>query len=78
VLGVCVRRGAASQERRVRQRLDDLTEMMNLPVLIDPQDIRLYDGTLAPGYGQLNEAVTNTIRLDRTKRGPVPRPCLHG
>jgi hypothetical protein len=72
----CVR--APGRERRVRQRLDDLIEMLNLPVLIDPQDIRLYDGTLAPDYGQLNKAVTNTIRLERTKRGPIPRPCLHG
>ena len=38
VLGVCVRRDSASQKRRVRQRLDDLAEMMDLPVLIDPQE----------------------------------------
>lgn len=78
VLGVCVRRGAASQEKRVRQRLDDLTEMMNLPVLIDPQDIRLYDGTLAPGYGQLNEAVTNTIRWTAQSEGLFLDPVYTG
>jgi len=78
VLGVCVRRDAASQRRRIRQRLEDLAEMMDLPVLIDPQDIRLYDGTLAPGYGRMSEVVSNTIRWTAHSEGLFLDPVYTG
>ena len=78
VRGICVRRDAMAQRRRVAQRLADLGGMLDFPLLVDPEDIRLYDGTLAPGYGRMSEAVSNTIRWTAHSEGLFLDPVYTG
>lgn len=75
VLGVCVRRDAASQTARVGARVRDLEDMLGLPRRVAPADVRLDDGMLAPGYGRLNaptrDAIRRTARLEGLFLDPV-------
>ncbi|MBT3532260.1 MAG: D-cysteine desulfhydrase family protein [Rhodospirillaceae bacterium] len=63
VHGVCVRRGAAAQFQRIAGHCRDLSEMLGLPEVVADKDIKLFDGVLAPGYGQLNPATADAIVL---------------
>lgn len=78
VRGICVRRDARAQRTRVLRRFGDLAQLMDLPVLIDPDEIRLYDDTLAPGYGRLNDATTNAIRWTAHSEGLFLDPVYTG
>jgi D-cysteine desulfhydrase/L-cysteate sulfo-lyase len=74
VTGVCVRREAARQRRRVGQRVAELARLLALPVAFEPEDIRLTDATLAPGYGRLNEACFEALELAALNEGLLLDP----
>ena len=63
VTGVCPRRDAQSQRRRIAGHLQKLTTMLGMDPDIEPDDIRLTDVSLAPGYGRLNDATVKALRL---------------
>jgi len=63
VTGVCPRRDAQSQERRIAGHLKKLTGMLGLDPGIQPDEIRLTDVSLAPGYGQLNDETVKALQL---------------
>jgi len=67
VLGACVRRGAEAQSQRVLQRCRDLEALLGLPASVAPEDVRLDDRALAPGYGRLN-AATRAAILDTARQ----------
>jgi D-cysteine desulfhydrase/L-cysteate sulfo-lyase len=75
VYGICVRRDATAQARRVRQRLADLAVLLDLPDPTTPGDIEIDDSALAPGYGKLSEitraAITRTARSEGLFLDPV-------
>lgn len=75
VLGISVRRDAASQAERVGKRAADLEAMLGWPHKVTEKDIQLYDGVLAPGYGQLNgptrAAIQDAARLEGLFLDPV-------
>ncbi|SHI98602.1 D-cysteine desulfhydrase/L-cysteate sulfo-lyase [Shimia gijangensis] len=75
VNGVCVRREAGSQARRVQQRLDDLAQLLSLPNPVETKDIGLDDIALAPGYGQMSastkEAIARTAKTEGLFLDPV-------
>lgn len=75
VTGICVRRDAAAQTARVRQRLDDLAELLGMPNPVSPEDIRLDDSALAPGYGRMSAgtraAIERTARTEGLFLDPV-------
>jgi len=75
VLGVAVRRDAASQAMRVARRAADLEDLLGWPRRVTADDVRLYDGTLAPGYGRLNgparRAIQDAARLEGLFLDPV-------
>lgn len=78
VYGICVRRDGAVQKTRVKKRLTDVSHLLGYPLKTTENDVRLYDGVLAPGYGQLNEATTNAIRLTAQKEGLFLDPVYTG
>ena len=78
ILGVCVRRDARQQTARVVQRVSDLIAMLDCPLNIPKTDIRLDDGALAPGYGQLNQATVDAIKLAATREGLLLDPVYTG
>ncbi|HJN13141.1 MAG TPA: D-cysteine desulfhydrase family protein [Pirellulaceae bacterium] len=63
VTGVCPRRDAQSQRRRIAGYAEKLTDMLGLDPGIEPDDLRLTDVSLAPGYGQLNDETVKALQL---------------
>jgi len=63
VTGVCPRRDAQSQEQRIAGHVERLTQMLGFDPGIEPDDIRLTDVSLAPGYGQLNDQTIKALQL---------------
>lgn len=78
VIGVCVRRDAGRQTERVSQRVRDIGDLLGLPRRTAADDIRLFDGTLAPGYGQLNPQVTEAIAIAARSEGLLLDPVYSG
>lgn len=63
VSGVCPRRDAQSQQRRIAGHVQRLTTMLGIDPGIKPEDTCLTDISLAPGYGQLNDAAVKALQL---------------
>ena len=63
VLGICVRRDAASQGARVAKLAAELAAMIGRPAAFDAGDVEVCDGALAPGYGRLGEAAREAMAL---------------
>lgn len=78
VMGICVRRDAGRQTERVAQRVRDIGDLLGMPVTHDPADIRLFDGVLAPGYGQLNRQVIEAISMTAQTEGLFLDPVYTG
>ncbi|MFV1999089.1 MAG: D-cysteine desulfhydrase family protein [Acidimicrobiia bacterium] len=78
VRGICVRRNAAAQESRIVDRLEALGTLMDIDVHIEAADVCVYDGTLAPGYGQLNLATTDAIVRTARREGLFLDPTYTG
>ncbi len=79
VTGVCVRRNATLQSERVGHCTRALENLLNLErAVVVPEDIRVYDKTFAPGYGRLNVAVIEAIRLLGGTEGILLDPVYTG
>ena len=79
VTGVCVRRSAALQFERVKNCTQALARLLQLDhSVVVPEDIRVSDETLAPGYGRLNPAVLEAIRLLGRTEGILLDPVYTG
>jgi D-cysteine desulfhydrase/L-cysteate sulfo-lyase len=78
VTGVCVRRKQQVQHNRVRQRLDDLAALMELPNPTTDQDIRISDTALGDGYGLMTAATQNAIFLTARLEGVFLDPVYTG
>ncbi len=78
VRGICVRRGAAAQAPRVAQRLRDLNALTGLSVTFGADDVRVFDGALAPGYGKLNPATQHAIERAAQREGLFLDPVYTG
>ncbi len=63
VIGVCPRRDAESQAQRIAGHIEKLSNMLDLKSDITSDDIRVTDVSLAPGYGQLNDATMEALTL---------------
>ena len=63
VYGICVRRDAVSQRRRVARKCAEVAGLLGTEGLVDDEDIRVHDDALAPGYGRLNDEVFEAIML---------------
>jgi D-cysteine desulfhydrase/L-cysteate sulfo-lyase len=78
VYGICVRRNAKAQSQRVTKRTADLAALMGLDVQVPDTDVRLFDGVLAPGYGQLNDHVRSAIKQTAEMEGLLLDPVYTG
>ena len=74
VLGICVRRDAASQGARVAQVASALAAMIECPDAFDAGDVDVSDAVLAPGYGRLNEAAREAMAMAAGHEGLLLDP----
>jgi D-cysteine desulfhydrase family pyridoxal phosphate-dependent enzyme len=63
IIGNCHRRSAAHQTKRIAAVLNDIAELLKMPNPTTDKDIVLFDGVMAPGYGQINDATKEAIQL---------------
>ena len=78
VLGICVRRDAASQGARVAQVASALVAMIECPAAFDVGDVDVSDAVLAPGYGRLNEAAREALAMAAGHEGLLLDPVYTG
>ena len=75
VHGICVRRNAEQQHKRISQRVDEINQILDGVASITYNDVCLDDSVLAPGYGQMNQqvidAITVSARLEALLLDPV-------
>ncbi|MBT5186435.1 MAG: D-cysteine desulfhydrase family protein [Kordiimonadaceae bacterium] len=78
IYGICVRRNKASQTSRVFEKTKKVASMIGFENIIIEDDIKIIDDTLLPGYGQLNEKVTEAIDLAAKCEGLLVDPVYSG
>jgi D-cysteine desulfhydrase/L-cysteate sulfo-lyase len=76
VRGVCVRRGVSQQTARVLHRVAMTAELLGVDGdVVMPDDVRLSDSSLGPGYGQMTQdtraAIERTARAEGLFLDPV-------
>jgi D-cysteine desulfhydrase family pyridoxal phosphate-dependent enzyme len=76
VRGVCVRRNATQQTARVLQRVAATAALLGMDGrVVAPEDVRVTDAALGPGYGQLatdtRAAIVRTARAEGLFLDPV-------
>ena len=73
IYGICVRRSADLQRRRVQRHCEAVCELLQLP--LPPSGTpNLCDATLAPGYGRLNQDSLRALRLTARLEGMLLDP----
>jgi D-cysteine desulfhydrase family pyridoxal phosphate-dependent enzyme len=75
VHGICVRRAASLQSSRIAALCERIAGMLKVPNPVAMSDINVHDDVLSPGYGVMNDAVSEAIltcaRLDGLLVDPV-------
>jgi 1-aminocyclopropane-1-carboxylate deaminase/D-cysteine desulfhydrase-like pyridoxal-dependent ACC family enzyme len=69
VIGSCVRRGADLQGRRIERVMKRLGALYPAASDVTAGDVRVWDGALAPGYGQIGESSLGAIRMMASTEG---------
>ena len=78
VLGACVRRQANLQKTRIKTHCENLSRMLEVSGLISDEDIWVNDNALAPGYGQISDALKKVIGMAATNEGLLLDPVYSG
>lgn len=78
VLGMCVRREASLQQTRVANRARQIGALLGLSTPILDEDVAVFDGALAPGYGKLNRLTHEAVRLAARTEGLFMDPVYTG
>jgi D-cysteine desulfhydrase/L-cysteate sulfo-lyase len=78
VTGICMRRGTELQGPRIVSRCTEIAELLGISPVVDEGDINLIDDFLAPGYGRLNEATREALRLAARREGLLLDPVYTG
>ena len=76
--GICVRRGVELQQPRVLQRTREVMAMLGNRTEITSDDVIVDDTVLAPGYGQMNDAVMEAINLAARREALLLDPVYTG
>lgn len=76
--GVCVRRNAELQQKRIEARAKETDDLLGLKDNVQAKDVQLTDAVLAPGYGQLNQKVKDATWLAATQEGLLIDPVYSG
>jgi len=74
VHGVCVRRDAASQHARMRQRVTEVGGMIGLGKAVPLDQVLVEDTWLGPGYGSVTPAVIEAMELAARTEGLILDP----
>ena len=61
VRGICVRREASKQTPRIRDRCQEIANLLKIDSPVIDEDIILDDAYLAPGYGLMGESTASAI-----------------
>ncbi|MFV2035708.1 MAG: pyridoxal-phosphate dependent enzyme, partial [Halocynthiibacter sp.] len=69
VYGICVRRGGDQQSARLKTITANLSELLGCGDLVDPGDILIWDGALAPGYGQVSAKTGEALSMMARREG---------
>jgi len=69
VIGSCVRRPQVQQRLRIQTVLKALSELTDDASHITENDIVIWDGALAPGYGQLGPQASNAMQTMARNEG---------
>lgn len=77
VLGICVRRDGTQQHARITRRAREVGDLLG-GVSITADDIQVSDRVLAPGYGQMNDAVAGAIALAAQQDAILLDPVYSG
>ncbi len=78
ITGNCHRRDAHHQKKRIASVLEDIAELLKMPNPTTEKDIVLFDGVMAPGYGQMNDATREAILLAAQKEALFCDPVYTG
>lgn len=78
VTGICVRRDAARQQLRVTECLGAIARLLDIPNPVRDEDVRVYDGVLAPGYGRFGAEVREAMELAAQCEGLLLDPVYTG
>lgn len=76
--GICVRRGKDLQRPRIVSRCREIADLLGIDNPVTLGDIELDDDFLAPGYGKINAAVLEAIRLAAHSEGLILDPVYTG
>lgn len=63
VFGVCVRRDSVQQHARLQVVLRKLAKLLNIDPSLTSDDINVWDGALAPGYGRVGQSTREAMTL---------------
>lgn len=78
VTGICVRREKNLQIPRIAKHCDNIAHILGIQNPVGLNDIVINDDALAPGYGQINEAVLEAIQLTAHNEGIILDPVYTG
>jgi D-cysteine desulfhydrase family pyridoxal phosphate-dependent enzyme len=74
VIGSCVRRAADLQSARIAQVIANTEALLGRSTGVTPQDIQIWDGALAPGYGKMGPPAAQAIRDAAQHEGLILDP----
>ena len=78
VTGICVRRAASLQKPRVEGRVGDIDDLHGTSETVSNDDVRVFDKSLAPGYGKLNDVTRRAISEAAQREGLFLDPTYTG
>lgn len=78
VIGICNRRSQELQRPRIAARCRQIAELLDIANPVGEDDIVLDDSVLAPGYGQLNDAIRDAISRASTLEALFVDPVYTG
>ena len=78
VTGVCVRRAADIQHKRILARCGDIAELLGVAPAVTAADVITRDDWFAPGYGKLNEPTLQAIDLAARREALILDPVYTG
>ncbi|MBX2825564.1 MAG: D-cysteine desulfhydrase family protein [Gammaproteobacteria bacterium] len=78
VHGICVRRAAGPQHKRILTRSRELNGLLGDLTAITEADVRVYDHVLSPGYGQLNASTLSAIKHSARTEAMLLDPVYSG
>ena len=76
--GICVRRASSLQTERVLRRTNEVGELLGYPNLVGVDAVNTDDTCLPPGYGRLNNYVSEAIKMSALEEGIILDPVYSG